>query len=372
MKLADLLLSLQGKSRQQCRPLAHGPLLIYGAGRRGRQVASFLVERGYEVLGMADATASGYDAQLRLPIRRLEDWRKDGPAFASIVVAIHNPNVDMAPLLARLAQGGTERIVNPVDFQAIFEGDFPESYWLGSRNAYFGQEEKLLALENLLADGDSRDLLRRIVEFRLTGNYALLPEPRLRDQYCPTDLPGWPQPLRFIDAGAFDGDTLRQLVRIGYRFEDIAAFEPDPHNFARLARYVGEIGRGICLPCGLDRMTRMIRFDAEGTTASRIADDGEQVIQCVALDEALPGFRPTLIKMDIEGAEVDALLGASKTIAACRPALAISVYHRPAHLWEIPLLIGEWRLDYDFYLRMHGHSSFDIVLYALPSERPSQ
>ena len=90
------------------------------------------------------------------------------------------------------------------------------------------------------------------------------------------------------------------------------------------------------------------------------------MIQCVSIDEALPSYRPTLIKMDIEGAEPDALQGAAKTIATTRPALAISIYHDPAHLWQLPLLIHSWQLDYRFHLRMHGESSFDTVLYALP------
>ena len=367
MNMAELLQSLQGPGRKAPRPLESEPVLIYGAGNKGKQVAAFLVDRGHEVIGLADAAANGAETWLGLPIRRLEDWRTKGTdRSATIVVAIHNCHVDMAPLLAWLAQGATARIVNPVEFQAIFSRQFPDSYWLAGPEAYDGQDDNLTDLEELLADDTSRDLLRRVVEFRLTGNYAALPAPTPTEQYCPADLPRWLQPLRFVDAGAFTGDTLRQFKRCGHEFEQIVAFEPDPENFGHLSRCVADLGGGICLPCGLSDTTRQLRFAAEGTGASRIADDGQQFVQCVALDEALPGFRPTLIKMDIEGAEPDALQGAARTIAACRPALAISVYHRPAHLWTIALLIDQWRLGYRFYLRMHGHSSFDLVLYALP------
>jgi FkbM family methyltransferase len=347
--------------------LDHEPILIYGAGRRGKQVAAFLLDQAQEIVGFADAAAKGGETWRSLPIHRLEDWWDKGLARnVTIVVAIHNCHIDMVPLLDWLAHETTGRCINPVQFQTIFDGQFPSSYWLAGPQAYAGQDDNLAALATLLADDGSRELLRRIVNFRQTGNYAALPKPTLDDQYCPSDLPRWTQPLRFIDAGAFNGDTLQQLKRNGYKFEQIVAFEPDPENFSHLSRCVENLGSGICLPCGLARTTQQLRFAAGGSGASRIDDSGEMLIQCVAIDETLPGFRPTLIKMDIEGAEPDALYGATKTIATSRPALAISAYHHPAHLWELAFLIDRWRLGYHFHLRMHGYNSFDLVLYALP------
>ena len=94
------------------------------------------------------------------------------------------------------------------------------------------------------------------------------------------------------------------------------------------------------------------------------------MIQCIALDEALPDFAPTLVKMDIEGAEDAALLGMQKTITKYRPALAISAYHTAAHLWELPLLIEKIaESNYQYYLRTHAYNSFDTVLYAIPKEK---
>jgi FkbM family methyltransferase len=365
--MKDFAQSLREGIDRRPAALPDAPILVYGAGSRGKEVAEFLLGRGYELLGFADAAASGYERWRDLPIRTLTDWQRASLADAvTIVVAIHNHQVDIACLLDRLSKVAAGRIVNPVEFQAIYHDVFPESYWLAGPDVYEGHQESLVALLSLFADEVSRDLVRRVIEFRLTGNYAALPRPTPGEQYCPADRPRWPESLRIIDGGAFDGDTLRQFQRYGYRFEQIVAFEPDAENFARLSRYLAQLDCGICLPCGLARSCSQVRFAAGGTGASRIAAEGTQIIQCVSLDEALPGFRANLIKMDIEGAEPDALQGAAQMIAAHRPGLAISVYHHPAHLWQIPLMINSWRLDYQFYLRMHGHNSFDLVMYAFP------
>lgn len=72
--------------------------------------------------------------------------------------------------------------------------------------------------------------------------------------------------------------------------------------------------------------------------------------------------------MDIEGAECDALSGARRIITADLPGLALSIYHRPEHLWQIPLLVEDIAPGkYDFYIRSHAMSTFDTVLYCVPN-----
>ena len=78
---------------------------------------------------------------------------------------------------------------------------------------------------------------------------------------------------------------------------------------------------------------------------------------------------PTIIKADIEGVEMDMLCGAERTIRRCRPALAISVYHKYSDLWAIPLWIHRLDCDYDIYLRHHPNVFTDTVCYAIPKQR---
>jgi hypothetical protein len=108
----------------------------------------------------------------------------------------------------------------------------------------------------------------------------------------------------------------------------------------------------------------MLRFQGGHGEGSQLTESGDLHVQVVALDDVLPNFQPTLIKLDVEGAEPDALYGARETIHKATPDLAVCVYHTPAHLWELPRLIKELFASYNFSLRSHRFNGFDTVLYA--------
>ena len=161
-----------------------------------------------------------------------------------------------------------------------------------------------------------------------------------------------------------------QVERACGTVEMIAAFEPDQENFKILSRLVKSNAppfarQTVLYPCGVWSETTQVRFSSGAAGSSQISSTGETHVQCVSLDEALPDFRPTLIKMDIEGAEYQALLGAREIIREHRPGLAICLYHRPEHLWQIPLLVRDWLPASRFYLRAYCYAGFDLVMYAM-------
>lgn len=90
-------------------------------------------------------------------------------------------------------------------------------------------------------------------------------------------------------------------------------------------------------------------YDPEGKNAG---DSGTEV-ELVTLDEDIKE-KITFLKMDIEGSEISALLGAKEHIINDRPKLAICTYHHYEHLWEIPKLIRSMNPDYKLYIRYNG------------------
>ena len=81
------------------------------------------------------------------------------------------------------------------------------------------------------------------------------------------------------------------------------------------------------------------------------------------MDEFLQNERVTFIKMDIEGAEYDALKGAEHIIRTQKPRLAISIYHDKNHIVDIPALLLSFREDYRFYIRHYSLLGNETVLY---------
>lgn len=362
ISIAELIKAAAAPSQPLPRRLA-----VYGAGNKGREVCGALLARGIEVPAVFDARAVPGQQCAGIPVSTPEAWLADHDASAlAVVVAIHNERTPLPPILDDLRDMGFARVLTPIDLHDACP-DLPFHYWLAPRRHYLPFADQLERLSGMLADQTSRTWLEAVLKFRLTGDYACLPEPGLRDQYFPADLPRWPERLRFVDGGAYTGDTLLQLAGAGYTFEAIAAFEPDLSNFGELVRNSSRFDSPLCLPCGLAERAKRIGFSAGMGGGSHIDDRAPEQITCVALDEALPGFRPNLVKLDVEGAEPDALAGAARSIARHRPALAVSLYHHPEHLWRIPFLIDEWKLGYRFHLRGHAQSSFDLVLYALPA-----
>lgn len=343
-----------------------GNIFIYGTGRTAQDIYRILSDQGILIAGFLDHRPSAATHLLGLPILSPDRGRD-----AIVILGIHNREAEIPPIVKRLEEYGAQRIVSPIELYDDFGDALGNRYWLTKRSYYSSFEAILDEVDRIWADEPSRALYWSLLEFRMTGDYSLLPAPDLSHQYMPPGIPSWKTPLRIVDCGAFDGDTLRSLMQAAIPVQTVAAFEPDAGNFQKLVQFVqgqGATLRNISLwPCGVYSSTVQLHFAPGQGEASSIGPEGASVIQCVSLDDSIPDFAPTLIKMDVEGAEYEALLGARQMINKHHPGLAISAYHRPPHLWQIPLLIKGMTDDaYSYYLRAHAFNDFDVILYAIP------
>jgi FkbM family methyltransferase len=176
----------------------------------------------------------------------------------------------------------------------------------------------------------------------------------------------------FVDAGCMDGETSMGFIKwCNGNYRSIVAFEPDPNLYLNCAKEFKHVRNLTIHPFGLWHENTTLRFDSSTVMgASHIVTDANQEdnileIKVKKLDDILNGEKVTFIKMDIEGAELNALRGAEQTIAKYRPKLAISVYHKPEDIYEIPLYILSLNSDYKFYLRHYNLGFPDTVLYAV-------
>lgn len=350
-------------------------IFIYGTGTFAQDVHRVLLDNGFPVYGFIDHMERESPALYGMPIYTPEKAAEVKEANrAMVVLGLHNYQADVAKIIFRLNKAGFEKILTPIDLYDIFGQELGVRYWLTSRNFYFSLSPVLEGMDALLADEASKSLFRAVMAYRLTGDVAKLPSPDLVNPYHPADLPAWTAPLRFVDCGAFDGDTIKDFIENNIAIQGVAAFEPDLTNYARLSHYVTshkkELPEASLFPCGVYSSTKQLSFETGQGMASNISSEGTTVIQCVALDDAIPTFAPNLIKMDIEGAEYDALLGSRGLITAHTPGIAVSLYHRPEHLWQLPMLVESIAPGkYNFHIRSHAMNDFELVLYAIPVEQ---
>ena len=89
------------------------------------------------------------------------------------------------------------------------------------------------------------------------------------------------------------------------------------------------------------------------------------MIHTASIDDVLDGGRATFIKLDVEGAEYEALVGAKQTIQKYHPRMAISIYHKPEDIFTLPALVLSYSADYRFYLRHYQLSRYETILYAV-------
>lgn len=340
------------------------PNLIYGAGNFGKRVCRALRQHNLPVIGFLDQRAKpGLDWD-GVPIYP-PDW-EGRRSEVNVLIALHNREVALRPVVSYLQRLGYTKIILPMQFYDVLGDAIGDAYWLGFRTQYAALQQEIEAGDALWADAASRDSYRAVLRFRVQGDLLALPVLDVEGQYFPSDLPAWPSPIRYVDCGAYVGDTLSNARRLGMNIESAMLFEPDLRHFATLIAYLRQEWNIPVFgwPCAVSNCTTRLHFAADGAEGGRVAEDGA-VVYAVALDDVLQGYAPTLIKMDIEGAEMLALKGAQRLIEAHRPGLAICTYHSLADLWQVGALLQGWQLGYRFYLRMHGQNTFETVLYAL-------
>jgi FkbM family methyltransferase len=228
---------------------------------------------------------------------------------------------------------------------------------------------------SLFHDEESRKEFVAQISWRLQGHYMALSDPAKYTQYFYDELFKLNEKEVFVDCGAFDGDTLRNFLKKQQDcYTHYFAFEPDPINFEKLRHYVANlpatIGDKITVQqCAVSDTRKQISFSSDGSLQSSISETGNILVDCISIDEALTSKDITYIKMDTEGAEPDIIRGAENTIKNRNPIIAISVYHQFDHLWQLPLQVKAISGNYVFYLRPHCKASWDLICYAIPTNR---
>ena len=230
----------------------------------------------------------------------------------------------------------------PVVEGPLFDEDFVRAH-----------QDEMQRVYDLLADDLSREVFLDTVRFKLSGKMEYLRHSESDKDEVFHNLLRPTAEEHFSDLGAYNGDTIRELLHYtDGKFASVTALEPDRRSFRKLNEWASA------------NITGDVTLVQAGRQ-SRVAGQGKET-QMRALDSVLNGRACTYLKMDVEGAEREAIAGAEKTIRQYAPKLNIAAYHRSEDFFQLPLLIHTLQLSYRLYLRHHPYvPAWDTNLYAI-------
>lgn len=244
--------------------------------------------------------------------------------------------------------------------------------------ALFGEDRRILSFGDELEQAyelyepDSRAVYVNLLNYKITGKLSYLraaTSPKA-EAYALLKLHG---DEVYVDAGAYDGDTIREFLaylpktaggRAGYR--RIIAIEPESRNFRKLqdwAESSGLVNLELLKVALFDDEAELPFNDKIGRGAYLTAQ-GRQMVPARRLDDLIR--EPvTLLKMDVEGVEKEALEGCRRILQQDKPRLIVSAYHRSGDIVTLPRVIKALNPDYQIALRQHPSiPAWDTNLYA--------
>lgn len=361
-------------------------ILIYGAGSSGIAFLYDLRKIGIEPLYFVDSDSSkvGMDCEGLMVIAPEEILPRAGED-ALVIVCINTDGKRYCKSFAealragghhgvyeKLRGCGCKNIIDYTYFRRCHALFTDEKYNAPSCSDVYLMEEherEIAKVHDMMEDALSRETFEKITRFRLLDDSIEVPTITQEKQYFEYGFYDKRQDEVFVDCGAYNGISLGTFLKENNNiFDGYYGLEPDPDNYAKLRAYIGTLPEEVQ---GKLYITKKAAWkDNEGMQlyalhgpGSFAADIGNVRAETITIDAMLEGKRASYIKMNIEGSEKEALLGAEQTIRRHKPRLAVAGYHRTDDFWRIPLMIKGMREDYKIYLRSYmNHISF--VYYA--------
>ncbi len=318
------------------------PVVLYGTGNACERIIEKLNAEDIEISGIFASDAFVRDKYFSG--FKLMSYNEAKSNFGDMIVLLCFGS-DIPEVIANIRRIAAEQEFYAPDLPVVGKGLFTRTYAQMHR-------EELIWLNKILADEESRKVLANVLSYKQSGRIDYLFE-------CESDDDENWLLLRpstddvYMDLGAYTGDTVQQFIRLAGGFKRIIAVEPEKRNFRKLFENTKELENIKLVNAAVgDSYGEILFTQAAGRGGARgkgktVAVNQETADRLVNAS----GIAPSFIKMDLEGAEINAINGAAKTIEEYGPRLIIAAYHRIDDLWTIPKLLLSINPAYKIYLR---------------------
>lgn len=323
------------------------PIVVYGMGNGADKLFDRLAVYGIEV---SDVFASdGFVRGHSFRGYRVKSFSEIKAAYDDFVILLSFAS-NRSEVIDMLSEIESSHDMYVPDMPVAGVDDYFD------KDFYNENYDAIIAAYNSLEDEESKAIFSSVINYKLTGRMKYLLECySTRDEIyslMPTD-----KIHRAIDAGAYNGDTIREMKQYFPNLEEVYAIEPDKKNYKKLVKYSeaeSEI-RVITFNTAAWSEDMGGKFFGSGNrnstaVATASFEHSEEDVILATVDNLIEGSID-YIKYDVEGAEREALIGSHTTISGNYPTLLISLYHRSRDIFELINTVRERYPEYRLYLR---------------------
>ncbi len=234
------------------------------------------------------------------------------------------------------------------------------------KDDYKTNKDKYLEVYDLLGDKKSKEIFTKIINFKISFDFDFMDgfTNNFDEQYFDKDLIQNINNVTFLDGGGYIGDTLPNIIKNFPDFKKIYCVEPSQLHINIAKKNFMDIENIEFIECGLGN--RKVFYDEKNSEETN-CNHNYQTQNIDTIDNIID-TKIDFIKLDIEGAEQDAIDGAVKTIKKYQPILAICIYHKAEDWYKIPQKVMAINSDYKIYLRHYMEGIYETVMYFIPNK----
>jgi FkbM family methyltransferase len=334
-------------------------IYLIGTNKYGLSLSKFLNDRNLNIKGFIN------DFSSELEYSEYKLYKSDSIKSSDIVIncVVEGRTIDVNKHIQSL------NIRSTCDYFAIQlanKYDLLEINYLDDTSSIFEKINDYLEIYNLLNDEQSKLEFEAINNFRLNRDIHYLKDFKFKpnEQYF-EEFINTSRIFSFVDGGSFDGATTEEFMKKQPLYANAYVFEPSLNSFNLLKnKFIGN-SKIELFNKGLWNIETTLFFNSSLGNASKIEQDGEEKIETMKLDNIIDN-KIDFIKLDIEGAEIEALDGAVNTIKKNKPTIAVCVYHNQSDFISIPKKLISIHPDYKILLRHYTQGVCETVMYFIP------
>lgn len=316
---------------------AQKPIVLYGMGNGADKIITVLEKNDIKISGIF--ASDGFVRDKYFHGFKISSYAELKEKFGNMIVLLcfgsSRPEV-----MENILKIANEQELYAPEVPVIAGGLFNEEYYNANKQAFD-------SVYSRLADELSKKTFENVIKYKLSGKINYLLECQVAtDEPYSTFLKL--ENENFIDLGAYNGDTVAEFINHTQGYTHITAVEPDIKTFKKLERNTENVTDIELINACVSDKCGLLPFAQKGGRNSSLNDNGT-LLRSVTVDSLKQNA--TYIKMDVEGEEVGAILGAKETILKTKPKMLISAYHRTDDFIKIPQTVLGIRDDYKIYLR---------------------